>query len=115
MTPEQCQEIIRSQGQCGELSPDRKRACILIGEHTHDWTVADMRTPYLPAPEPTAGPASSTMTTSDFLKIEAGIANVREKPGYQRNQLIEDFWSLIEAHRGLLIKLDTLEGQKGPR
>lgn len=41
-TPEQCQEIVRSKGLCGELSPDRKRTCILLAatQHRHDWNDA---------------------------------------------------------------------------
>ncbi len=53
------------------------------------------------------------MTVEKFLKIQAGIENVRAKPEYKANprELIEDFWELIEAHRALLIKLDALEGR----
>ena len=46
MTPEQVQAILRDQGLCGEISPERKRACVRKGEHVHDWDVIDADAPF---------------------------------------------------------------------
>ena len=55
---------------------------------------------------------SEKMTVERFLTIERGLETVRKKPGYVPNPVIEDFWSLIEAYRAAILKLEEYEGRK---